>query len=153
MSAQYLLLLWEEQREVRSPPSISLLPGKSYFTSTHARIVPIIPFITAAAKSTYKTGIKGCQHSGPCDGFDKIFKTQLRCVDHQACQGDQNYQTQYGNGNSHGEPKPWNHRFYFFFFIINYHLSCLIYSVCAYALASSCLPLSLINLIEKFRHL
>ena len=37
----------------------------------------------------------------------------------------------------------------FLFFIINYHLSCLIYSVCAYALASSCLPLSLINLIEN----
>ena len=35
-------------------PSISLLPGKSYFTSTHARIVPIIPFITAAAKAHTK---------------------------------------------------------------------------------------------------
>ena len=54
-------------------------------------------------------------NSGPCDGFDKIFKTQLRCVDHQTCQGDQNYQTQYGNGNSHGESKPWNHRFISFF--------------------------------------
>ena len=35
-------------------PSISLLPGKSYFTSTHARTVPIIPFITAAAKAHTK---------------------------------------------------------------------------------------------------
>ena len=40
-----------------------------------------------------KTGVKGCQHSGSCDGFNEIFKTELYSVDYQTGKRDQNHQT------------------------------------------------------------